>query len=133
MRTRSSPALGREPVARLLLPPDLPFFTRQRRRVLALCGRIDPDNFDDYLAAGGYTAVSTALTTMRPAGVIRLIEDQRSARPRRRRLPHLDEMAADRRGRPRPRYIICNGDEGDPGAYMDRSVLEGDPHACSRA
>ena len=68
-------ALGREPVARLLLPPDLPFFTRQRRRVLALCGRIDPDNFDDYLAAGGYTAVSTALTTMRPAGVIRLIGD----------------------------------------------------------
>ena len=45
------------------------------KRVLALCGRIDPDNFDDYLAAGGYQAVSTALTTMRPSGVIRLIED----------------------------------------------------------
>ena len=122
-------ALGREPVARLLLPPDLPFFTRQRRRVLALCGRIDPDNFDDYLAAGGYTAVSTALTTMRPAGVIRLIEDSGLRGRGGAGYPTGLKWATVAKAAGERKYLICNADEGDPGAFMDRAILEGTPHA----
>ena len=122
-------ALGREPVARLLLPPDLPFFTRQRRRVLALCGRIDPDNFDDYLAAGGYTAVSTALTTMRPSGVIRLIEDSGLRGRGGAGYPTGLKWATVAKAAGERKYLICNADEGDPGAFMDRAILEGTPHA----
>jgi bidirectional [NiFe] hydrogenase diaphorase subunit len=122
-------ALGREPVARLLLPPDLPFFTRQRRRVLALCGRIDPDNFDDYLAAGGYTAVSAALTTMRPAGVIRLIEDSGLRGRGGAGYPTGLKWATVAKSAGERKYLICNADEGDPGAFMDRAILEGTPHA----
>jgi bidirectional [NiFe] hydrogenase diaphorase subunit len=68
-------SLGKEPVQRLLLPPDLPFFTRQHKNVLALSGRIDPESIDDYLAAGGYAALFTAITEMRPADVIRRIQE----------------------------------------------------------
>ena len=68
-------SLGKEPVQRLLLPPDLPFFTRQYKNVLALSGRIDPENIDDYLAAGGYSAVFTAINEMRPADIIRRIQE----------------------------------------------------------
>ena len=122
-------ALGREPVARLLLPPDLPFFTRQRKRVLALCGRIDPDNFDDYLAAGGYTAVVTALTSMRPAGVIRLIEDSGLRGRGGAGYPTGLKWATVAKAAGERKYLICNADEGDPGAFMDRAILEGTPHA----
>lgn len=122
-------ALGREPVARLLLPLDLPFFTRQRKRVLALCGRIDPDNFDDYLAAGGYQAVSTALTTMRPSGVIRLIEDSGLRGRGGAGYPTGLKWATVAKAAGERKYLICNADEGDPGAFMDRAILEGTPHA----
>ena len=122
-------ALGREPVTRLLLSPDLPFFTRQRKRVLALCGRIDPDNFDDYLAAGGYQAVSTALTTMRPSGVIRLIEDSGLRGRGGAGYPTGLKWATVAKAAGERKYLICNADEGDPGAFMDRAILEGTPHA----
>ncbi|MDX9840198.1 MAG: NuoF family protein [Desulfobulbus sp.] len=122
-------ALGREPVARLLLPPDLPFFTRQSKRVLALCGRIDPDNFDDYLAAGGYTAVITALTAMRPAGVTRLIEGSGLRGRGGAGYPTGLKWATVAKAAGERKYLICNADEGDPGAFMDRAILEGTPHA----
>ncbi len=122
-------SLGKEPVQRLLLPPDLPFFTRQYKNVLALSGRIDPENIDDYLAAGGYSAVFTAINEIRPADIIRRIQESGlrgrggAGYPTGLKWSTVAKAAAGKK------YLICNADEGDPGAFMDRSVLESTPHA----
>jgi bidirectional [NiFe] hydrogenase diaphorase subunit len=116
-------------VQRLLLPPDLPFFTRQYKNVLALSGRIDPENIDDYLAAGGYSAVFTAINEIRPADIIRRIQESGlrgrggAGYPTGLKWSTVAKAAAGKK------YLICNADEGDPGAFMDRSVLESTPHA----
>ncbi len=110
---------------------EVPFYKGQQRLVFGNNGVIDPTNIDDYLAIGGYSAVSKALFDMEPMGIIDEIR-QSGLRgrggggfPTARKLdscrsaPSLDEV----------RYVICNADEGDPGAYMDRSLLEGNPHS----
>jgi len=120
--------LGQEPVRRLLLPPDLPFFTRQHKNVLALSGRIDPDSIDDYLAAGGYSAALTAINEMRPGDVIRCLQESGlrgrggAGYPTGLKWSTVAKAAGDKK------YLVCNADEGDPGAFMDRSVLESTPH-----
>lgn len=122
-------SLGQEPVQRLLLPPDLPFFARQHKNVLALSGRIDPESIDDYLAAGGYGALLTVLTGMRPVDVVRSIQESGlrgrggAGYPTGLKWATVAKATGDRK------YLICNGDEGDPGAFMDRSILESTPHA----
>jgi NADH:ubiquinone oxidoreductase subunit F (NADH-binding) len=103
--------------------------SKQFRIVLRNCGVIDPENIEDYIAADGYHAIAKVLTDMTPEKV--LTEMKKSGLRGRGgagyptwmkwKLTH--ETQADRK------FIICNGDEGDPGAYMDRSVLEGDPHS----
>ena len=108
---------------------DIPFFGKQVRRVLANCGQIDPTNIGDYIAAGGYEAIANALTTMTPEQVI---EEVMAAKLRGRGgagFPTGMKWRFAREAPGRPKYVICNADEGDPGAFMDRSVLEGDPHA----
>ncbi len=109
---------------------DVPFYKEQQRIIFGSNGVIDPTNIDDYLATGGYTALAKILSEMKPEDVIEQIKKS-GLRGRGgggfptgkkwescRNVPAHDDI----------RYIICNADEGDPGAYMDRSLLEGNPH-----
>lgn len=108
---------------------QIPFYKKQERRVLARCGRVDPTEIGHYIAQGGYQAIVKALTRMTPEGVV---EEVKAAKLRGRGgagfLTGL-KWEFTRRAEGRPKYIICNADEGDPGAFMDRALLEGDPHA----
>jgi NADH-quinone oxidoreductase subunit F len=108
---------------------QIPFYRKQVRRVLANCGSIDPTKIEHYLAAGGYQAIVRALSSMTPEQVI----DEVTAAKLRGRggagFPTGLKWKFASQAGGRPKYIICNADEGDPGAFMDRAVLEGDPHA----
>jgi NADH-quinone oxidoreductase subunit F len=108
---------------------QIPFYRAQKRIVLAENGRIDPTSIEDYIAAGGYTALATALTTMSPEAVI--VEVERSGLRGRGGggYPTGDKWRHCREARGDEKFVICNGDEGDPGAFMDRSTMEGNPHA----
>jgi len=108
---------------------QIPFYKKQERRVLANCGRIDPSKIEHYIAAGGYQALVKALSRMTPDDVI---EEVSTAKLRGRGGAGFPtgmkwKLACQAQGR--PKYIVCNADEGDPGAFMDRAILEGDPHA----
>lgn len=113
-----------------VLSLDLPFFTKQEKVVLKDAGHMDPEDITEYMAHGGYLALEKVLKTMTPAQVVDEIKKS-GLRGRggggfstgmkwefASKVPTIDE-----------KFIICNGDEGDPGAYMDRSILEGDPHS----
>ncbi len=115
--------------AKIQREKDIPFFSKQVRRVLANCGQIDPTDIEDYIAAGGYQALVKALTRMQPDEII---EEVIAAKLRGRGgagFPTGSKWKFARQAEGTPKYIICNADEGDPGAFMDRAVLEGDPHA----
>ncbi|MBZ0299434.1 MAG: NADH-quinone oxidoreductase subunit NuoF [Anaerolineae bacterium] len=121
-------ALDSEPVTRLQLDTSTPFFTRQYKIVLENSGIIDPDNIEEYVAADGYRALNTVLSEMTPADVIREVTIS-GLRGRGGggystglKWSTVAKAAGDLK------YVICNADEGDPGAFMDRSVLESDPH-----
>lgn len=108
---------------------QIPFYMKQERRILANCGRIDPTKIDHYIAAGGYQALVKALSRMTPDEVI---EEVSTAKLRGRGgagFPTGTKWKLARQAEGRPKYIVCNADEGDPGAFMDRAILEGDPHA----
>jgi bidirectional [NiFe] hydrogenase diaphorase subunit len=121
-------SLDSGPVERLLCPTDVPFFARQQKIVLENCGRIDPERIEEYIAADGYTALLTAITEMSPQEVI----DEVVASGLRGRggggYPTGLKWTTVAKSEGDTKYVICNGDEGDPGAFMDRSVLESDPH-----
>lgn len=132
--------LGGEPVQRLLYvdpetkktiryEKDIPFFGKQVRRVLANCGRIDPTRIDDYIAVGGYRALTKALTRMTSEEVIGEVTAAKLRGRGGAGFPTGTKWKLTRQAAGRPKYIVCNADEGDPGAFMDRAVLEGDPHA----
>lgn len=129
--------VGGEPVGRLVYEQngvpyvrqeDIPFYSKQTRLVLGQCGHIDADSIEEYLACGGYTAFEKALFDMTQDGII----EEVSASGLRGRggggFPAGRKWSQVKRQKATPRYIVCNGDEGDPGAFMDRSVMEGDPH-----
>jgi NADH-quinone oxidoreductase subunit F len=119
------PATG-EPLA---LEADIPFYREQRRLVLALNGKIDPYSIDDYLVRGGYAALASVLAADDPEALIDLVE---SSGLRGRGGAGFSTGKKWRFTRQAPgdvKYVICNADEGDPGAFMDRSVLEGNPHS----
>jgi NADH-quinone oxidoreductase subunit F len=115
--------------SRIYYRNQIPFYRKQVRRVLANCGSIDPTKIEHYLAADGYQAIVRALSRMTPEQVI----DEVTAAKLRGRggagFPTGVKWKFARQAGGRPKYIICNADEGDPGAFMDRAVLEGDPHA----
>jgi len=108
---------------------QIPFYQKQVRRVLANCGRIDPTKIEHYIAAEGYEALVKVLSKMTPEKVI----DEVSVAKLRGRggagFPTGVKWGFARKAEGKPKYIVCNADEGDPGAFMDRAVLEGDPHA----
>jgi NADH-quinone oxidoreductase subunit F len=113
---------------RIIKEDDIPFFGKQVRRVLANCGKIDPVSVDDYIAAGGYLAISKVLSGMTPDQVIEMVKESKlKGRGGAGFLTGL-KWAFARKAYGNPKFIICNADEGDPGAFMDRTVLEGDPH-----
>jgi NADH-quinone oxidoreductase subunit F len=108
---------------------QIPFYAKQVRRVLANCGRIDPTKIEHYIAAGGYQALVKALSKMKPEQVI---DEVQTAKLRGRGgagFPTGLKWKFARQAAGRPKYVVCNADEGDPGAFMDRAILEGDPHA----
>ena len=108
---------------------DHPFFTRQVKVVLAESGVVDPERIEDYIARDGYRALRKVLTEMSPEQVI----DEIARSGLRGRggggFPTGTKWQYAAAGQGNEKFLICNGDEGDPGAYMDRSILEGDPHA----
>jgi bidirectional [NiFe] hydrogenase diaphorase subunit len=112
-----------------LLPPNLPFFSRQQKNVLALSGRIDPENIDDYLAVGGYNAAITALTEMRPGDIVRQIQESGLRGRGGAGYPTGLKWSTVAKAPGPQKHVVCNADEGDPGAFMDRSVLESTPHS----
>ena len=122
-----STQLGGKPVARLETHLDK-YFQGQQHIVLENSGHIDPEKIDEYIGRDGYQALMTALTQMDPQDGDRADIQERSARARRRRLSHRAQVGHGCQSRQgAQKYVICNGDEGDPGAFMDRSVLESDP------
>jgi bidirectional [NiFe] hydrogenase diaphorase subunit len=108
--------------------PPLPFFSRQVRVVTECSGRIDPESLDDYLAAGGYEALRAALTTMTPAQVAEEVTRSGLRGRGGAGYPTGLKWSTVAKAPGDAKYVICNADEGDPGAFMDRSVLESDPH-----
>ena len=120
--------LGREPVARLLLPTDVPFFEKQTKIVLENSGVVDPERIEDYIAADGYSALSHVLQQMTPTQVIQEITKSGLRGRGGAGYPTGLKWSTFAKSVGTEKYVICNADEGDPGAFMDRSVLESDPH-----
>lgn len=108
---------------------QIPFYMKQERRVLSNCGKIDPTKIDHYIAAGGYQALVKALSRMTPDEVIEEVSTAKLKGRGGAGFPTGTKWKLARHAEGRPKYIVCNADEGDPGAFMDRAILEGDPHA----
>jgi len=121
-------ALDDGPLDRLVCSGEMPFFKRQKRIVLENCGRIDPERLEDYIAAGGYQALHTALTRMSPEEITREIEKSGLRGRGGAGFPTGLKWSTVAKADNETKFVICNADEGDPGAFMDRSVLESDPH-----
>jgi len=123
--------LYEEPVTgeKITLETDVPFYNKQMRLLLAQNPEIDPVNVDDYLAVGGYQALGKALSAMKPEGVIQEVIDANLRGRGGGGFPAGWKWDATRKAEGDIKYVICNADEGDPGAYMDRSLLEGNPHS----
>lgn len=108
---------------------DIPFYKKQHRLILGNNGRIDPTEIEDYVALDGYKALKTVLRNKKPEQVIE--EIKKSGLRGRGGAGFLTGLKWEicRQSVGSPKYVVCNADEGDPGAYMDRSVLEGNPHS----
>ena len=112
---------------------DTTFYKSQNRIVLRNCGVIDPENIDEYIAMDGYAALGKALTEMTPEEVIKVISDSGLRGRGGGGFPTGFKWSLCAPNKADQKYVVCNADEGDPGAFMDRSVLEGDPHAIIEA
>lgn len=111
-----------------MLPQDIPFFTQQVKVVLKEVGLIDPENLKDYLAHGGYAALAHALGNMTPEQICDEIEMSGLRGRGGAGFPTGVKWHYVRREDAEQKFVVVNGDEGDPGAYMDRTVMEDDPH-----
>lgn len=107
---------------------EIPFYAKQTRQVLKNCGHIDAENINEYLAIGGYQALEKALYEMTPSEVIDVILESNLRGRGGGGFQAGYKWKQVARQKETTRYVVCNGDEGDPGAFMDRSVMEGDPH-----
>ena len=120
-------------VERLTSENEQDFFSKQMRISLRNCGRIDPENIDEYIAYDGYEALAKVLTEMEPADVIQVMKDSGLRGRGGGGFPTGVKWDFAAKQQQKEKYVCCNADEGDPGAFMDRSVLEGDPHAVIEA
>ena len=121
-------AVGKSPIKRLFCDTSVPFFARQVKIVLENCGLIDPERIEEYLVHDGYKGLLKCLTEMTSAQVV---EEMTKSGLRGRGgagFPTGLKWATVAKSQGPKKYVICNADEGDPGAFMDRSVLESDPH-----
>ncbi len=107
---------------------DIPFYQAQDRAVLGQNKMVDPCDINDYITNGGYSALIKVLTSMKPNEVIEEVKKSGLRGRGGAGFPTGRKWEYCRQAKDRPKYVICNADEGDPGAYMDRSVLEGNPH-----
>ena len=123
--------IGGKPVTEWTIPDREinSFLAKQKRIVLRNCGTIDPEAIDDYLAADGYKAIDKVLGSMSPQEVISEVTNSGLRGRGGAGFPTGIKWGFARKSPERQKYIICNADEGDPGAFMDRSVLESDPHS----
>jgi bidirectional [NiFe] hydrogenase diaphorase subunit len=121
-------SLGKEPVKRLHRPTDKPFFTRQQRIVLEMAGRLNPERIEEYIASGGYSSLIKAVTEMTPNEVINEISRSGLRGRGGAGYPTGLKWKTVAKAQDPHKYVICNGDEGDPGAFMDRSVMDDYPH-----
>ena len=112
---------------------DTNFYKSQKRIVLRNCGVIDPDNIDEYIAMDGYAALGKVLTEMTPEDVIKVVSDSGLRGRGGGGFPTGRKWALCAPNKADQKYVVCNADEGDPGAFMDRSILEGDPHCVIEA
>jgi len=121
----------KEPEKKAAMPlmKDIPFFKYQVLRVLRNKGLIDPEKIEEYIARDGYQAAAKALTQMKPEDIIKVVKDSGlrgrggAGFPTGLKWEFASKSVSD------VKYMLCNGDEGDPGAFMDRSVMESDPHS----
>ena len=112
---------------------DIQFYQKQQRIVLRNCGSIDPENIDEYIAAGGYKALEKVLFDLTPDDVINELKTAGLRGRGGAGFPTWMKWNFTKQEKDPVKYVVCNADEGDPGAYMDRSTLEGDPHAVLEA
>jgi NADH-quinone oxidoreductase subunit F len=109
--------------------PKVPFYNKQKRLVFGNNGLIDPTSIEDYIAVGGYAALGKVLSGMTPEGVIKEVKKSGLRGRGGGGFPTGDKWQSCRKAKGEKHYVICNCDEGDPGAFMDRSLMEGNPHS----
>jgi NADP-reducing hydrogenase subunit HndC len=109
------------------------FYRKQIRIALRNCGLIDPENIDEYLARDGYQALGKVITEMTPESTIDVIKKSELRGRGGAGFPTGLKWEITRKSKSDQKYVVCNADEGDPGAFMDRSILEGDPHVVLEA
>ena len=126
--TIENPLAEVEPIEGIPFLGDIPFYSKQTKIALRNCGYIDPDSIEEYMAKGGYLAFIQSLSQIEPTEIINIVKESGLRGRGGAGFPTGTkwESCAKLDGE---RYVICNADEGDPGAYMDRSILEGDPHS----
>ena len=112
---------------------DTAFYKTQKRIVLRNCGVINPDDIEEYIAMDGYAALGKVLTEMTPEDVIKTVSDSGLRGRGGGGFPTGRKWALCAPNKADQKYVVCNADEGDPGAFMDRSILEGDPHSVIEA
>ena len=108
---------------------DITFYAKQQRIILRNCGHINPEKIEDYLAVGGYTALRKVLLEIAPEQIIDEVKRSGLRGRGGAGFPTGQKWEFCRQAAGKEKYLICNADEGDPGAFMDRSLLEGDPHS----
>lgn len=122
--------MGGKPVEEFMIPAeDEAFLSQQQRIVLRNCGQINPEKIEEYIATGGYEAARKVITSMTPDQVIEEIKISGLRGRGGAGFPTWFKWNAIKSNKGAQKYMVCNADEGDPGAFMDRSVLEGDPHS----
>lgn len=127
--------LYREPKTNRVLKEqsEMPFYKKQLRIALRNCGFIDPEHIEEYFAVDGYQAMAKVLNNMTPEEVIDIVKKSGLRGRGGGGFPTGLKWESTRKTKANQKYIICNADEGDPGAFMDRSILEGDPHSVLEA
>ncbi|MBN2035614.1 MAG: NADH-quinone oxidoreductase subunit NuoF [Chitinispirillaceae bacterium] len=114
---------------RIPIQDDIPFYKHQKRILLANNALIDPASIEDYFAVNGYAALAKALSAMKPDGIMAVVKDANLRGRGGGGFPAGVKWETTKNAPGEPKYVIVNADEGDPGAYMDRSILEGNPHS----